>query len=651
MASTDMTIMDMPALSFSDAPSVAYQVVYTLRVEITFVAGFVFFYLTGLLNFKRAATSKDIKGRQSFPKVQNRLPPGSKAQPASATTKPETRSISDKDVGALLEKTPDANRLKDAEWLIPKLVQLCQSHCQRSASIFRTALQAGLDLGKVSADERDQLLSALVVSQIRVGIVDDVLLRFLRDLKAYKITVSEALHVSIVKLCTAKHHFSECLALHDLIADCHGSKASDRNLWSCLLFCATEAKAYQRCGLLFKELEKSGGATEKDYWNMFRVCSRQGDAKMTLQLLQKMRADGVVITNVVYNTALATCVACQLIDEARKLLDEMNTFENVTDVITYNTIMKGYANLGLMDDCFHVYEMLVERGIEASQVTYGILLDGCINNKQVDRAAKVFDIITEKGCPMNTVLYTTLVKGFAREGKVDEAMRIYEHMCNDKSAAADVITFSLLLKVNCDADRLEKALELLDGMVKSGLKPDEVIYNNILAGCSKQANTKLAKRLYNDMISSGIKPSNATFSILIRLYSSSKSLDEAVEMLTTEPQRHNVKLEPRLFSQLIQCCIRARQGRRAVEVFEMMAKQGGSSPATNATTLSMCVKLNMLDTAVEILEKAAEHRCRVDSKDAYMLLESLCKKRKSILADACAVAMKALNIPVEPVMR
>jgi len=363
-----------------------------------------------------------------------------------------------------------------------------------------------------------------------------------------------------------------------------------------------------------------------------------------------MREQGFELVNVIYNTALATCVSAHQLDEARKLLEEMNHVVGVADVITYNTIMKGYASCGGMDECFKLYELMRERGINPSPVTYGILLDGCINNKQVDRAAQVFDTMTKEGCQMNTILYTTLIKGFAREGKVDDAMRIYEHMSSDKGVAPDVITFSVLLKANCDADRLEKSLDLLSEMTKVGLQPDEVIFNNLLAGCAKQANSELAKRLYGEMVDSGLKPSNATFSILIRLYSQCKALDEAVEMLRTQPQKYKVEIESRLYSQLIQCCIRARQGRRAAEVYEMMVKSGTSSPAVHSSMLGMCIKLNMLDTAVELLELAAANRCRVDAADCYQVLEAACKKRKGACAESCAASMRAMGIAVEPVM-
>merc|ERR1719502_882358 len=139
-------------------------------------------------------------------------------------------------------------------------------------------------------------------------------------------------------------------------------------------------------------------------------------------------------------------------------------------------------------------------------------------------------------------------------------------------------------------------------MLTNGLHPDEIIFNNLLSGCAKDSNAELAKRLYDDMVASGVKPSNATFSILIRLYSQCKLFDDAMEMLRCEPSKHNVELESRLFSQLIHCCIRVRQGRRAIDAYEMMVGNSTPPASLHSSMLTMCVKLNMFDTASDILE-------------------------------------------------
>lgn len=309
--------------------------------------------------------------------------------------------------------------------------------------------------------------------------------------------------------------------------------------------------------------------------------------------------------------------------------------------------MKGYAKLGKMIECFKVYELMQGRGHAPSPVTYGILLDGYINDNDVSNAAKIFLTMQNAGCPMNTVLYTTLIKGFAREGKVDDAMGLYDQMMGQSEATPDLVTYSILLKANCDAGHLERALGLLGSMVKGGLKPDEVIFNNLLAGCAVSSKVELAKQIYNDMLASRVKPSNATFSILIRLYSSTKLLDEAVTMLKTEPSKHNVVVESRLYVQLITSCIRARQGRRAVEVCELMYERSTPTPASLSTLLSASSKLNMYDTAADLMACSAKYGGRIDARDANMVLQSARKKKKDACVTSCVASMQAMGLAID----
>merc|ERR1719330_401744 len=318
----------------------------------------------------------------------------------------------------------------------------------------------------------------------------------------------------------------------------------------------------------------------------------------------------------------------------------------MADVVTYNTLCKGYAKAGKLDQCLELFGHMRSRNIQPSQVTYGILLDCCINEKQMDKAAEIFNEMSSQGLVMNTVLYTTLIKGFARAGEVDQAMHVYKRMCNDrdKGVCPDLITFSILIRANCDAGRLEEALALLSSMIDLGLRPDDVIFNNLLSGCVSKNSPEFAKRLYSNMVEGGVRPSNATFSILIRLYAQNKLLDEATEMLRREPKAWNVETEPRLYVQLAQACLRERQGRRAVEAYKLMIEQSPPTVAMHGTLLGMCSKLNMLETACEILTLAAEHNGHVDARDAVQLRDMAVRKRKAACIESINAAMAQLGL-------
>jgi len=540
----------------------------------------------------------------------------------------------------------DSALLKDFSWLVPQVVKLCRTQVKQALQMYRAAKQAGLNMQEAPAEQSVSLFGTLVPAIMRSGQSDEAVKLF-EDISACGVEVSAGIFASAVKLCTSKQHYAQVLAIFDMMIKDPTFVVEDKSIWSCVLFCSTETKDYQRASVVFEHLKECGTPSSKDFGNMIRLAALNSDWNKALSIIKDMRASGVEIDSVQYNTVLATCVAIGKVQEACTLLESMEVVGGVADVITYNTLMKGYAKSGQIDECFGIFDRLQEKGLTPSQVTYGILLDCCINENQVARAMKVFEQMTTGGCALNTVLYTMLIKGFTRAGDCDQAMSVYKHMQQERDILPDLITFSILIKANCDSDRPKEALQLLDDMLALGLKPDEVVFNNLLAGCARQSNAKLGKQLYEDMIASGVRPSNATFSILIRLQYQCKQLEDAVTLLRTEPAKHNVVPEPRLFLQLMQSCVRERQGKRAVEVYEMLCESSSPTAAMHSSMLNTCMKLNMYDTAAEILQIAAAKGARVDRRDTNIVIDGALRKNKPQLLQSLVASTKALGHPVD----
>ncbi|CAK9054313.1 Pentatricopeptide repeat-containing protein At2g31400 [Durusdinium trenchii] len=601
-----------------------YEGLYMLRIELSFLVALAFLWVAG----------------QS---LSNKRVDPVKARKAPAPRRGTTRRANVDET--LTPSTVDPKKLQDPSWVVAQVAALCRSQVQRAMELYRVAVRAGLNIKEMSANDCQQLYSHLVTAAIRVGQADDAL-NLMKDLRRFQ-EVDVALLASATKLCTSKQLFADCLSIYDFTSQDPKLEVQDKSVWSCLLFCAVETKSYHRCSFFFERLRTYGSPSPKDFGNMVRYASSTSNWRLALHLIDDMQKAQVEVDSVVYNTVLAACVSAEQLDQARKLLDQMVAAGGVTDVITYNTLAKGYAKAGRMDMCFELYQLMRSRGLSPSQVTYGILLDGFINDNEVDKAVDIFNTMRTEGCQMNTVLYTTLIKGFARAGQVDQAVQIYEEMRKERSMQPDVITFSILIKANCDVGRLEEALKMLLAMKEAGLKPDEVVFNNLLGGCINDCKLELAKDLYKEMIASNVKPSVATFSILIRLYAQCKHWDEAVDLLRQELPLQKVSPEPRLFGQLAQCCLRDRQGRRASEVYKMLTESSTPTAAMNSTLLGMCAKLNMLDTGAEIMHLAADANSRVDPRDAAMMLEAALRKKKPQVMGVLKEAMIKLNLPVQ----
>jgi len=543
--------------------------------------------------------------------------------------------------------TPERNHLKKygksqtkkaqpggsaSQWRDPAfvLVQLKLVQDSRCLEVYKTAVAAGFQLTQIRGeDERNDIMLQLVIAAVRCSRREDAL-RIFKDARDCGLTISEKLVTSVVKICASRSLFHDCLAIYDYVAEDPSFELTERTAWSSLLYCALEANQNKRCLEFFEKLKQYGMPSAKDFGAMVRVAQSDRDWQLALRLLRSLPERGVENTAHIHNSVLSICVEQGELEEAFKLLKEMERKGNGTaDTITYNVLMKGYAKAGDIERCTQTYERMRQHGAKASSVTQGILLDGVISGSEPNNVGRIFDLILRDGCQMNTVLCTTLIKGFTRAGEMARAMDVYDMMKKDSNTLPDMVTYATLIKGNCDTNRLDLALKLLEEMQQAGLKPDEVVYNSLFSGCRFNGNVALCKKLYADMVSSGTKPTQAIFSNLVCLHAESRCLGDAIDMLAREPAIHEVVPAQRVFMQLISCCIRERQGRRTVRAYELMVKHSVPQADAHHSILGLCTRLNMFDTASGIVAVAAKRGAPIDRADLKLVMEAADKKQKA----------------------
>lgn len=84
---------------------------------------------------------------------------------------------------------------------------------------------------------------------------------------------------------------------------------------------------------------------------------------------------------------------------------------------------------------------------------------------------------------------------------------------------------------------------MLEVMDKSNIKADEVLYNSLLDGCCKAGEVDMALKVYSNMRTLCIRPSNVTFSILVKVHSKRNDLKTALLVLK---EMKDEKIEPGL---------------------------------------------------------------------------------------------------------
>jgi pentatricopeptide repeat protein len=336
-----------------------------------------------------------------------------------------------------------------------------------------------------------------------------------------------------------------------------------------------------------------------------------------LKIVKLSKAKGIKPDEILYNCILDTCVKYNRIEQAEAVFNDMKEAEVPPSKITYAIMIRGFGNDLKLEKAFEIFNEMKRNGVSPNDIIYGCLLNACVKCSRIEKACDVYDDILSSKITMNLILYTTLIKGFTKIKNFKKAFEIHEKMLNDKNIEMniiaynaildccvecgdyemmtkiyeeiksnsllnenapqpDLITYSTVIKGNSRLKNVDKIIEIYDFLKKKeDLILDEVIYNSILDGLLKAGRYDEALSIYQDMKKNNLRRSNATFSILIKIYSKLNMVDEAVAIYKEMLQE---KMKPSFitYTSIIQILIKSKRIQFAIDIFDEILKNKNS---------------------------------------------------------------------------
>jgi len=540
--------------------------------------------------------------------------------------KPETQKVGKK-VG------PTTNAWE----LMNTIVELCSNKYGKAMDLFLDADDGMFD--RLPEHEYLRLVSALALASVRVGRAERLSLLFAKVRQ--RGPADPGVISPVMRMLSSRHQFAAAVkALDSWEATFQGQEVPVTAM-SCAVHCAVEVGSEERALGFLKKLEQRGEVTLRDYSAVIRLFAQSESPEKAMRVLEEMEARGLKPDNVSYNMVLSACANARQKDQVNSLLSSMEA-----DVVTYNTRLKACAQERDVAQAFAIFADLEAAKIAPTQVTYGTLVECCTRAGEMAKAREVLVKMGTAGVAKNIVVYTSLIKGFAALGKLEEAMEVFEEMQasgdGEKSERVepDVICYSALIKAFCDRQDLEQAFHLLENLLEKGHTPDEILFNHLLAGCTAKPHVQLAEKILKDMVSHGIKPTTATFSTMLKVYSKAQDIAASAAFLESIPGTFGTQPAQRLYCQHISWAIRTRKGASAVQVFKLMVQRLDRVATNCDPTLVACQTFNMLDTAVALLEVDAS---RFSASAREQVTDVLVKKRRDSLLERANAAIGALE--------
>jgi len=451
----------------------------------------------------------------------------------------------------------------------------------------------GLPANKVTYNE---LLNAKVAARDRQGmwaIVDEMLGA---GLKVNLITCS-------ILLKSLTHHSGESDIARIMALISSLEEPIDEVLFSSTIEACIRIKRIGMLSQFIKDHKVKGifkSMSAPIFGAMIKAFGESGDVPQVRELWAQMQESQVRPTAITIGCVVEALVINRQGEEAWRLVQEQLGNEDskgMINTIVYSTVLKGFAVSKRIDKVLLVYKEMRANSIACNTITYNTMLDACAKCNAMEKAAELLEDMKELNAEPDIITYSTIIKGYCVSGEIDLAFSVLQEMKSD------------------------------------GLfEPDEIMYNSILDGCARQRNVSESLKLLDEMQESGIRPSNYTLSILVKLLGNARRLGQALQIVDDLSKQHGLKPNIQVYTCMVHACIQNKRFERALAVYESMIQQGCRADEKFYSVLVRgCVQLHQTATAIQIIRAAYKLSSDVSSGPGVVGvegLEGICSKLK-----------------------
>ncbi|KAL5730774.1 hypothetical protein ACHQM5_003566 [Ranunculus cassubicifolius] len=196
--------------------------------------------------------------------------------------------------------------------------------------------------------------------------------------------------------------------------------------------------------------------------------------------------------------------------QAGLFLRAKNTFEEMPamgidrSVESLNALLGAGIDTGRLLEVNSIFtEYPITYGITRNVDTYNLLLKAWVHYKSKWMVFTALNIMNEEGCKADETTYETVLTGLY-EQTPDEAVKVIEFMDERNMFLENIEIYNFGIESLCKLKKLAEAKRLFENMISRGMKPNTITYKHLLGGIEQ--NVQEVRSLAQDMQEKKVEP-------------------------------------------------------------------------------------------------------------------------------------------------
>lgn len=337
----------------------------------------------------------------------------------------------------------------------------------------------------------------------------------------------------------------------------------DEILYNCILETCVKYNKMEQAEVVFNDMKEALVTPSKiTYAIMIKGFGNQANLEKCFILFYEMKQFNLEPNEIIYGCILNACVKANNIYKACELFNEIKNYSNISmNIYLYTTLIKGYTRCKNFEKAFELYnQMLEDQNVKPNIIVYNAILDCCVECFDIEMMKKIYEdlrqkaIVDESFPQPDLITYTTVIKGYSKIKDSSKVLDIYYYLCGRDDLKLDEIIFCSVLDALLKTERLDEALAVYNNMLKLNIQKSNASYSILIKIFSKLNDVETAVEIYNEMISAKIQPSLITYTSIIQILIKSKRITNGIQIFE-EILSNNIKPDQVLFNVIINGCV------------------------------------------------------------------------------------------------
>ncbi|KAL6990634.1 Pentatricopeptide repeat-containing protein, chloroplastic [Sarracenia purpurea var. burkii] len=291
-----------------------------------------------------------------------------------------------------------------------------------------------------------------------------------------------------------------------------------------------KSRDLERAEKLFDEMLDRGIKPDNVTFSTIISCAKLSSLpKVAVEWYEKMPAYGCEPDDVNHAVMIDAYGRAGNMDKALSLYDRARAEKWRVDAVTFSTLIKIYGMSGNFDGCLNVYEEMKALNIKPNLGVYNTLLDAMGRAKRPWQVKSIHKEMINNGFTPNRATYAALLRAFGKARYVEDGLSVYREM-KGKGMELNVTLYNTLLAMCADVGYIDDAIEIFEDMKRSEIcKPDSWTFSSLITIYSCSGKVSEAEAKLDEMLEAGFEPNIFVLTSLIQCYGKANQTDDVVK--------------------------------------------------------------------------------------------------------------------------